>query len=57
MATEKTPEWKTIVDAQAKKSAELTERLRAARVARDAAAPPAEPKKRRAPARRSVRRP
>jgi hypothetical protein len=55
MADEKTPEWKTIVDAKAKKMAEITDRLRAARLARDAAAPPPEPKKRR-PAAKSVTR-
>ncbi len=57
MATEKPPAWKVIVDAQAKKSAELAERLRAARLARDAAAPPVEPKKRRASPRTAIRRP
>lgn len=57
MADEKTPEWKTIIEAKAKKEAELAERLRAARLARDAAAPPPAPKKRRAAAKPAARRP
>ncbi len=59
MADEKAPEWKVIVTAQAKKRAELTDRLRAERLARDAAAPPApqpQPKTRRAPRRAATRR-
>ncbi|HEX9462325.1 MAG TPA: hypothetical protein VGB82_06970 [Alphaproteobacteria bacterium] len=40
MANDKTPEWKTITDAKAQKDAALTDKLRAARLARDAAAPP-----------------
>ena len=57
MTDEKTPEWKTIIEAKAKKAAELAERLRAARLARDAAAPPPEPKKRRPAAKAAARRP
>ena len=48
MAGDKAPEWKVIVDAKAKRDAELADKLRAARLARDAAAPPAPPKPRRA---------
>ena len=55
MANDKSPEWKTIIDAKAKRDAEITDRLRAARLARDAAAPPAPPKARR-PARKAVTR-
>lgn len=40
MANDKTPEWKVITDAKALKDAALTDKLRAARLARDAAAPP-----------------
>ncbi len=56
MASDKTPEWKVIVDAKAKRDAELAEKLRAARLARDAAAPPAAPKPRRAPKKAATRR-
>ena len=56
MANEKTPEWKVIVDAQAKKQAEIAERLRAARIARDAAAPPAPQPKPRVARRAAARR-
>jgi len=48
MADEKkVPEWKTITDAKARQSAALSEKLRAARLARDAAAPAPEPPKKR----------
>lgn len=54
MADEKIPEWKAITDAKARKDAALSERLRIARLARDAAAPPPdEPKKRKTANRRS----
>lgn len=57
MTAEKTPEWKLITEAKARKDAALSEKLRAARLARDAAAPPAEEqKKRKAPTRASGRR-
>jgi hypothetical protein len=55
MPDEKIPEWKAITDAKARKDAALTEKLRTARMARDAAAPPPpdEPKKRKAASRRA----
>jgi len=51
MASKKAPEWKTIVDAKAKRDSDLMEKLRRARLARDAAAPPPPPKRRRAASR------
>ncbi len=50
----KVPEWKVITDTKARQSAALSEKLRAARLARDAAAPPPEPPKKRASRARST---
>ena len=50
MAGDKAPEWKKIVDAQAKRNSDLTDKLRRARLARDAAAPPPPAKPRRSAA-------
>lgn len=42
---QKTPEWKQIVETKMRKEADLATKLRAARLARDAAAPPPPEKK------------
>jgi len=42
---EKKPQWKTIVETQQRADAALREKLKAARLARDAGLPPSEPKK------------
>ena len=56
MASKKAPEWKTIVDAKAKRDSDLTEKLRRARLARDAEAPPPPQKPRRAVPKRANQR-
>ncbi len=43
MATEKPPEWKTIMDADAQALANRTAKLREARLAHEATLPPPEP--------------
>ena len=49
MADDKKPEWKQIMDQQRNRLDDRTEKLKAARLARDAALPPEPPKKVRAP--------